>query len=88
MELVPDGLLATVLETDVMLPCVGQGALGVRRVWVHTCTLDHPRALSFYLQAGFVAYERAVEVADDPRLTGEAPRTAAPHVPVIARASL
>jgi hydroxymethylbilane synthase len=26
---VPDGLLATVLETDVMLPCVGQGAVGI-----------------------------------------------------------
>jgi hydroxymethylbilane synthase len=26
---VPDGLLATVLETDTMLPCVGQGALGI-----------------------------------------------------------
>ena len=28
------------------------------RVWVHTCTLDHPRALSLYQRAGFVAYER------------------------------
>ena len=28
-DAVPDGLLATVLETDVMLPCVGQGAIGV-----------------------------------------------------------
>lgn len=26
---VPEGLLATVLETDVMLPCVGQGAIGI-----------------------------------------------------------
>jgi porphobilinogen deaminase len=26
---VPDGLLATVLDTDVMLPCVGQGAIGI-----------------------------------------------------------
>ena len=26
---VPDGLLATVLDLDVMLPCVGQGAIGV-----------------------------------------------------------
>jgi porphobilinogen deaminase len=25
----PDGLLATVLDTDVMLPCVGQGAVGI-----------------------------------------------------------
>ena len=54
-----------------------------QRVWVHTCTLDHPRALSFYLKAGFVPYKRAIEVSDDPRLTGNAPSTAAPHVPLI-----
>jgi porphobilinogen deaminase len=28
-DAVPDGLLATVLELDVMLPCVGQAAIGV-----------------------------------------------------------
>jgi hydroxymethylbilane synthase len=28
-EGVPDGLLATILELDVMLPCVGQGAIGL-----------------------------------------------------------
>jgi porphobilinogen deaminase len=28
-DAVPDGLLATVLEPDEMLPCVGQGALGI-----------------------------------------------------------
>ena len=31
------------------------------RVWVNTCTLDHPRALGLYQRAGFVAYERRVE---------------------------
>src|SRR5262249_37485941 len=40
-----------------------------RRVLVHTCTLDHPRALGLYCAAGFVPYKRAIEVADDPRLT-------------------
>ncbi len=54
-----------------------------RRVWVHTCTLDHPRALAFYIKAGFVPYKRAIEVADDPRLTGKVPKTAAPHIPRI-----
>jgi len=54
-----------------------------QRVWVHTCTLDHPKALSFYLKAGFVPYGRAIEIADDPRLTGDAPRNAAKHVPII-----
>jgi hydroxymethylbilane synthase len=28
-DAVPNGLLATILETDVMLPCVGQGAIGI-----------------------------------------------------------
>jgi hydroxymethylbilane synthase len=28
-DAVPDGLLATVLDTDVMLPCVGQAAIGI-----------------------------------------------------------
>ncbi len=28
-DAVPDGLLATVLDTEVMLPCVGQGAVGI-----------------------------------------------------------
>jgi hydroxymethylbilane synthase len=28
-DAVPDGLLATVLDFDVMLPCVGQGAIGI-----------------------------------------------------------
>jgi hydroxymethylbilane synthase len=28
-DAVPQGLLATVLDVDVMLPCVGQGALGI-----------------------------------------------------------
>jgi porphobilinogen deaminase len=28
-DAVPDGLLATVLDTEVMLPCVGQGAIGI-----------------------------------------------------------
>ncbi|HXE41702.1 MAG TPA: hydroxymethylbilane synthase, partial [Candidatus Baltobacteraceae bacterium] len=28
-DAVPDGLLATILDLDVMLPCVGQGAIGI-----------------------------------------------------------
>jgi hydroxymethylbilane synthase len=28
-DAVPDGLLATILNTDAMLPCVGQGAVGI-----------------------------------------------------------
>jgi GNAT superfamily N-acetyltransferase len=54
-----------------------------RRVWLHTCTSDHPAALAFYVRAGFVAYKRAIEIADDPRVTGEMPRSAAPHIPIL-----
>ncbi len=31
------------------------------RVWVHTCTLDHPRAIALYQRAGFVAYKQQTE---------------------------
>ncbi len=55
----------------------------IRRLWVHTCTIDHPGALAFYRRSGFVPYARRIEIADDPRLTGLAPRDAAPHVPII-----
>jgi GNAT superfamily N-acetyltransferase len=55
----------------------------VERVWLHTCTFDHPAALAFYQRSGFRAFRRQVEVADDPRLDGTAPREVARHVPVI-----
>jgi len=55
----------------------------VGRVWVHTCTFDHPSALSFYQRAGFRPFRRQIEVADDPRLDGTAPRDVARHVPMI-----
>lgn len=55
----------------------------IDRFWVHTCTLDHPRALAFYMRSGFTAYRRELEVADDPRLTGVLPREAAPQIPII-----
>jgi GNAT superfamily N-acetyltransferase len=55
----------------------------LRRVWIHTCTFDHPAALAFYIRSGFRAYAREIEIVEDPRLTGVLPRTAAPHVPII-----
>ncbi|MGE0717611.1 MAG: GNAT family N-acetyltransferase [Alphaproteobacteria bacterium] len=55
----------------------------IGRFWVHTCTLDHPGALAFYMRSGFVPFHRQVEIADDPRLLGQVPLTAAAHVPVI-----
>ena len=58
---------------------------GPSRLTVHTCTLDHPRALEFYLRSGFTPYARSVEIADDPRVSGLLPHTAAPHAPMILR---
>ena len=55
----------------------------ITRFWVHTCTLDHPGALQFYIRSGFRPYRRQVEIADDPRLSGLIPKSAAPHVPII-----
>lgn len=55
----------------------------IRRFWVHTCTLDHPRAVEFYMRSGFVPFKRQIEIHDDPRALGLYPKTAAPHVPLL-----
>ena len=55
----------------------------VARVWVHTCTLDHPSALAFYQRARFRPFRRQVEIEEDPRLDGTLPRHVARHVPII-----
>ena len=34
------------------------------RLWVHTNTLDHPRALGLYQRMGFVVYDRETAIAD------------------------
>jgi GNAT superfamily N-acetyltransferase len=56
---------------------------GAKRFWLHTCSLDHPKALGFYIKWGFRPYDRGIEIAPDPRLTGDLPRDAAPHIPLI-----
>lgn len=55
-----------------------------RRLQLETCTLDHPRALQTYQQAGFVAQRRETVFRDDPRLLGCIPRDAAPMIPMAA----
>ena len=55
----------------------------VERVWLHTCTFDHPAAIPFYQRMGFRPFRRQIEVADDPRLDGTARRDVAKHVPII-----
>ena len=55
----------------------------IARLWVHTCTFDHPLALAFYRRSGFRPFALMVEVHDDPRLLGLLPREASPQVPLI-----
>ncbi len=60
---------------------------GITRVWVHTCTLDHPAALGFYRRHGFIPVARTVETFADPRVSGILPADAAPQIPMLAQPS-
>ncbi|MDF1727422.1 MAG: GNAT family N-acetyltransferase [Sulfitobacter sp.] len=55
----------------------------IDRFHVHTCTIDSPQALGFYMRSGFTAYRRQVEIDHDPRLTGMLPSGVGSHYPVI-----
>jgi GNAT superfamily N-acetyltransferase len=37
-----------------------------RRLWLHTCDLDHPRALGFYQRSGFRIYDRRMSTQELP----------------------
>jgi GNAT superfamily N-acetyltransferase len=54
----------------------------IGRFHVHTCSIDSPRALSFYRRSGFTPVRQQVEIDDDPRLTGVLPAHAGPNVPI------
>ncbi|TDK43935.1 GNAT family N-acetyltransferase [Antarcticimicrobium luteum] len=54
----------------------------ITRFHVHTCTLDSPGALGFYRRSGFTPIRQQVEIAPDPRLNGNLPREAGPHIPI------
>jgi GNAT superfamily N-acetyltransferase len=59
-----------------MQAAVDNGWLGAtRRLWVHTSTFDHPRALGLYQRAGFRVYRRDAVTFEDPRLSGILPRS-------------
>ena len=57
----------------------------IKRVWLHTCSLDHPSALNFYRKQGFEPTRRTVETFVDPRLSGHLPPDSAPHIPLLSR---
>jgi GNAT superfamily N-acetyltransferase len=40
------------------------------RVWTHTSSFDHPRALPMYERAGFVRFRQVEQLVDDPRALG------------------
>lgn len=46
------------------------------RLWVHTCTLDHPKALAVYQRAGFTPYKQETIEFEDPRRSGLLPADA------------
>ena len=52
------------------------------RLWVHTCTLDHPAALPLYRRCGFEPFQTVEEIQDDPRVLGLIPRHVAPQHPI------
>lgn len=54
----------------------------ISRFHMHTCTLDSPQALGFYIRSGFTPIGQKVEIADDPRLTLGFDHRLAAHVPV------
>ncbi len=47
----------------------------ISRLWVHTRTFDHPKALGHYQRAGFVVYARQKLRFEDPRSQGILPRS-------------
>ena len=48
----------------------------IDRMWLHTSTFDHPKALGVYQRAGFGVYARRQVLFEDPREHGILPRTA------------
>lgn len=42
-----------------------------KRVWVHTCNFDHPKAISTYQKVGFLPYDQTTEIIDDPKHAGD-----------------
>lgn len=56
----------------------------VRRVWLHTCTLDHPKAVAFYERHGFRRCKETAETIADPRADGRMPRHAGWLSPALA----
>jgi len=75
VELVAFGLLPRFIGKGLGRPLLTAAIsrawdMGARRVWVHTCDLDHPRALANYQARGFEVFRVQTEVE---RLPDEVP---------------
>jgi GNAT superfamily N-acetyltransferase len=55
----------------------------IERMWLHTCTLDHPAALPFYQRSGFRPFKLQIEICDDPRLGGLLAHDAGPRIALL-----
>lgn len=47
------------------------------RLWLHTCTNDHPSAMTFYKRSGFTPFSTQIEVHADPYADGTLARSGA-----------
>ncbi len=71
VEIVYFGLLPAFVEAGIGGWALTQAIeraweMGARRVWVHTCDLDHPRALANYLARGFTVFKTETKHEDLP----------------------
>lgn len=58
------------LGGHLLTSAIEQGwAMGARRVWLHTCTLDHPNALANYQGRGMRLYKEETHTEDLPTST-------------------
>lgn len=54
---------------------------GVRRMWLSTCGMDHPKAIRFYEAAGFIPFKTRMGEFKDWRFTGFYNKADAPQIP-------
>ena len=60
---------------------------GVRRMWLSTCGMDHPKAIRFYEAAGFIPFKTRMGEFKDWRFTGFYNMGDAPRIPYGVRVS-
>ena len=71
VEIVYFGLLPSAIGAGLgghLLTCAIEcgWAMNAKRVWLHTCTLDHPQALANYQARGMRLFKQETEIKDEP----------------------